>query len=76
MKPGLHREFWINELVWFDLGDGSIRHGRITGIATQGIIFTYIITLDEPLDAPESNAPWETVCLPGGMLKSKMDSMK
>jgi len=32
-------------------------------------MFTYIITLDEPLTVWGYSKPWKTVTVPGGMLK-------
>jgi hypothetical protein len=69
MKPTLHREFQIDERVKFDVGPGVERSGTITGIAFQHVIFSYIITLDEPLYVPEHDKPWTTVVMPGGCLR-------
>ena len=79
-KPTLHREFKINERVWFDKGDCIMAHGRITGIGFQQAEFMgraagvrYFITLDEPLVMEGWNAPWETVMIPGDKLRTRLD---
>jgi hypothetical protein len=73
MKPGLHRDFQIEEHVRFEIGPGIERTGRITGISSEHIVFIYIITLDEPLIVKGHDRPWTTVTIPGGCLKGECD---
>ena len=69
MKPSLHYDFQIDDHVVFDIGSNKVCTGTITGIASQHIIFTYIITLDEPLTVEGHAKLWRTVTMPGGCLK-------
>ena len=66
--PGLHRDFQIGEHVRFIIDIGVVRAGYITGVAMQHIVFTYIITLDEPISVDGWERPWTTVVMPGGCL--------
>jgi len=72
--PTLHRDFRIDEKVWFDAGDGSTRHGQIIGISGENTYFKmYIILLDEPLQHPDypNQKPWRGLIIPGSQLRSK-----
>jgi hypothetical protein len=68
LKPSLHHDFQIDDRVFFDIGSNKVCSGTITGIASQHIIFTYIITLDKPLTVDGYAKPWRTVTMPGGCL--------
>lgn len=78
VMPNGHRDYQIEEEVWFDNGGKKVT-GRITGVANvaSGVYF-YIVTLDEPIDMSSEGwrHPWRTVALPGGFLRSKLDIMK
>lgn len=76
MGPFLHARRMIGERVYFDIGNGKITHGEVTGIAIQDIICIYIITLDVPLKVDGHAVPWKTIPMPGGMLRSKTDVLK
>lgn len=78
MNGRMHRDFRIDERVWFDIGDGVKRHGQVIGIASENPTFViYIILLDEPIKHPEhaNQKPWRGIALPGLQLKSKTDIM-
>lgn len=47
------------------------RTGKITGISFVHVIFGYIVTLDEPMDAPPDfpGEDWTTVSIMGGLLE-------
>jgi hypothetical protein len=75
MKPILHRDFQVNERVEYDFGSISGEYssgikgtGRIIGIASKHVIFTYIVLLDKPLELPDFEG-WEALIVPGGQLK-------
>lgn len=76
VTPTLHRDYKIGERVWFDAGDGREIHGEIAGVALAQAIFHYIILLNEPIDVPEYDEKWKCVTIPGGMLRSLLDSMR
>ena len=69
LKPSLHYDFQIDDHVVFAVDPHTLCSGTITGIASQRIIFTYIITLDKPLTVEGYAKPWTTVPMPGDCLK-------
>jgi len=73
LKPAFHHDYKVGERVKIGiLGPGLTgKTGEIVGIATAGVVFTYIVLLDDPIPAPNpyGGKPWRAVSITGGCLE-------
>ena len=66
-KPTLHPEFAMGSYVTINDGHHSTMHGVVSGVAQVGVIFNYIIILDNPIETEFGVV--EAVSIPGVALK-------
>ena len=73
LEPTLHKPVPMETRVRFSRDftvDGTdYAYGTVVGIAHLHIVFSYIVLLDEPMEAPEGLM--RAVCVIGGLLESE-----